>query len=68
METEEKYMLMPSEVMRLNALFPDDEPIFVLDDEHHTFNWAKNRNDSMMRLQAKFEEMRGNHNELGLGQ
>lgn len=55
---EEKYMLMPSEVMRLNALFPDDEPIFVLDDEHHTFDWAKNRNDSMMRLQAKFEEMR----------
>ncbi|WP_270746919.1 hypothetical protein [Leuconostoc lactis] len=63
METEEKYMLMPSEVMRLNALFPDDEPIFVIDDEHHTFDWAKNRNDSMMRLQAKLEEVRGNHNE-----
>ena len=58
---EEKYMLMPSEVMRLNALFP--EPVFVLDDEHHTVNWAKNRNDSMMRLQAKLEEVRGNHNE-----
>lgn len=54
---EEKYMLMTSEVMRLNALFPDDEPIFVLDDEHHTLNWAKNHDDSMMRLEAKLEEM-----------
>lgn len=60
---EEKYMLMTSEVMRLNALFPDDEPIFVLDDEHHTFNWAKNHDDSVMRLEAKLEEVRGNHNE-----
>ncbi len=55
MEPEEKYMLMTSEVMRLNALFP--EPIFVLDDEHHTLNWAKDHDDSMMRLEAKLEEM-----------
>ena len=60
---EEKYMLMTSEVMRLNSLFPIDQPIFVIDDEHHTFTWAKNRNDSTMRLQAKLEEVRGNHNE-----
>lgn len=60
---EEKYMLMTSQVMKLNALFPIDQPVFVLDDENHTFNWAENHDDSMMRLEAKFEEMRGKHNE-----
>lgn len=60
---EEKYMLMTSQVMRLNALFPVDEPIFVLDEAHRTFNWAENHDDSMERLEMKFEEMRGKHNE-----
>lgn len=53
-----KYTLTLEEVEIVNSVFPDDEPLFVLDDEHHTFNWAKNHDDSVMRLQAKLEEVR----------
>lgn len=54
---EEKYTLTLEEVEIVNSVFPDDEPLFVIDDEHHTFNWAENHDDSVMRLKAKAIEL-----------
>lgn len=52
-----KYTLTLEEVEIVNSVFPDDEPLFVIDDEHHTFNWAENHDDSVMRLKAKAIEL-----------
>lgn len=50
---EEKYMLMTSKVMEINAVFPDDEPLFIVDG--HKFKATSS--DWKERLKAKAIEL-----------